>query len=94
MPKCYLTEHAGITPSGVVSSAPLSTQNAITVGATANRSAAFGVNTRAVRLSSDTPVCYCVGGRDATTNDAFMAGNGPAVVVPTGPGQWLSVITP
>jgi hypothetical protein len=73
--KLYVTEFAGMLPSGVPSGPPLVDQTPITIGSAANQSLAFGVNTHAVRLHSDVICSYNVNGAQATTNSARMAAN-------------------
>lgn len=91
MAKLYITEYTEILPSGVPASRPLAEQQ-ITIGATANLSAAFGLNTRAVRLQADAPCSYTTSGADATTSCARMSGNAPAEYARVVPGGRMSVI--
>lgn len=91
MAKLFIQEFGGIDPSGLLSGPPVANQTPVTIGATANFSAAFNAKTSAVRLHSDVVCSYNVVG-EATANSPRMAGNSTEYVRVT-PGGRVSVIT-
>lgn len=91
MPKLYITEFAGLLPSGIPAGLPLAEQTPITIGSGANQSAAFSVNTRVVRLHTDAICSYSCGGAAASSSGARLTSNQTEYVTVT-PGGSLSVI--
>ena len=92
MAKLYVSEYAGMLPGGIPSGPPITDQTPVTIGSTANDSAAFGVSTRAVRLHTDVVCSYNVNGAAATSSSARMQGN-TTEYVSVAPGGKVSVIT-
>jgi len=90
MTKLYITEFGGIGPAGIPIGPPVASQ-AVTIGATANLSAAFNDLTGAVRLHTDV-VCSVSLVGVATANSARMQGN-TTEFWPAQAGKKLSVIS-
>ena len=91
MSKLYITEFAGLLPSGIPAGPALAEQTPVTIGSAANQSASFGVNTRAVRLHTDAICSYSCGGAAASTSSPRLTSN-QTEYVSVVPGGSLSVI--
>jgi hypothetical protein len=96
MAKLFISEFGSMLPSGIPAGPAIAHQAPITIGATANSSAAFSSLTGAVRLHTDVICSYVVSGvgasPEATANHPRMAGNTTEYVTVQGGGK-LSVIT-